>query len=341
MIKEVRTPKIFQTREARVQNQGKVLSQEASAAQPNESVTLTGRTESFKPLKSLSGRALLAQASSSALQAADAAGLPAAITRLFAPAEFLALNNGDYHDAQHPIGVATTVGEMARNSGRGEERAQFLEKVGFIHDADDRVMLDGDGSFHHKEGALPARVPVTLAFMELNRNELQNRLEMDDNQFNEAKVLVAASEHPLNDLVTKKQENHVAGYHGRSPQAILKETLEAVPAERRAELLEEAQLLRYADQMSEYGNGVDSSREAILGLSREIDLDAQILLDGNSNFLNGVGKDNELMKDFPLATINGLSQEMGIQPKIYGQEELYGMLSESHRQSIEDTKAGI
>ena len=337
MITEVRTPRIFQSHRSRRQSQGTVEEQST----PRESVALSGRTRAFEPLKSLSGRTLLAQASSSALQAADAAGLPAAVTRLFAPAEFLMLNSGDYHDAQHPIGVAQTVGTMARSSGRGEERAQFLEKVGLLHDADERILLDGQGSYNYKEGAAPARVPVTLAFMDLNKNEIQERFEWGDDDFKEAKALVAGSEHPLNDEVGAKQQNHVEGYHRQSPKAILKATLEELPAGRRAGLLEEVQILRYADQMSEYGDGPQASREAVLGLSNEIGVPAEVLMKGNSAFLNSVGKDNQAIKDLPLATIEELSRELEIEPKAFEPEELFGMLCDRHRRSIEETKLGI
>ncbi len=260
---------------------------------------------------------------------------------MFAPAEFLMLNSGDYHDAQHPIGVAQTVGTMARNSGRTESRAQFLEKVGLIHDADERILLDDQGAYNYKEGAAPARVPVTLAFMDLNEGALKERFQWNDNEFKEAKVLVAGSEHPLNDEVGAKQQNHVGGYHGKSPKAVLREALEQLPSDRRAEVMEEVQMLRYADQMSEYGGGVEASKEAVLGLSNEIGVPAEVLLKGNAAFLAGVGKDNEAIKDLPLATLDGLSQEFKVAPKVFEPEELFGLLSEGQRRSIEETRRGI
>lgn len=332
-----RPERIFQTPQGRKANQGQVQVDSG----PQETIQLEGRQGKFKPLTSLSGKTLLSQASESALRLAGSTSLPAQVTSNFAPAEFLMLNSGDYHGAQHPINVADTVTTLAKNSGRSEERAQFLGQVALIHDADERILMDGQGNYSYKEGAAPARVPVTLAWMDKNQGQLQERFEWGNQEFKEAKALIAGTEHPLNDTTGPKRHNNLPGLDGKSAAAVLKEQLQGLPKDRQSEVLEEVQLLRFADQSAEYLNGVDAARTSVIGLASEIGAPQDALLKGTPGFLSGLGRDNEAFGDLPVATSQNLVKEMDLQAKVYSPEELHGFLSDQQTHSLESVKSGL
>ncbi|MGE0493917.1 MAG: hypothetical protein AB7S38_32210 [Vulcanimicrobiota bacterium] len=332
-----RLQSVFQTRAARTEPTGKVETEQ----QPTERVTLKGRSGEFAPLRSLSGKSLLAMASQTALQAASVAGLPAAVTSAFAPAEFLMLNSGDYHNAQHPVNVGETVKTIAGNAGRSPERVDFLGQVSLIHDADERILMDGQGGYSYKEGAAPARVPVTLAWMDLNQDALQDRFGWNGGQFDEAKALIAGTEHPLNDRVGPNRTYNLPEFDGKSSQAVLAEQLAGLPEERRAAVLEEIQMLRFADQSAEYLNGNDQARQAVVGLSSEIGVPAEALLKGTPSFVGGLGQDNEAFGDLPIATSRNLAAEFKLQAHIYEPAELHGLLSQPQRAALDGVKLGL
>lgn len=331
-----RPERLFQVPAGRTKSSGQVATGDVRT---RETVTL-GDGREVQPLKSLSGETLLSLASQSALKAAAGTSLPASVTNAFAPAEFLMLNSGDYHGAQHPIKVGQTVKTLARNSGRTEQRAEFLNQVALVHDADERIMLNGNGNYSFKEGAAPARVPVTLAWMDVNQGGLQERFGWNKGEFQEAKALIAGTEHPLNDTVGPKTKNNLPDYDGKSAQNVLAEQLQAVPADRRTTITEEVQLLRFADQSAEYLQGEKSAKESVSGLSREIGVPEDALLAGTPSFVGGLGKDNEAFGDLPRKVLQTLTSDLDIEAPIYTSEQLHGFLSDSQNQALGRIRSG-
>lgn len=330
---------VFQNGAGRVANKGSV---ESAAPEPSEQVQLSGRSGTFTPLRSLSGKSLQGSASAAGLQAASAAGLPATVLSFFTPAEFLMLNSGDYHNAQHPINVANTVANLAENAGRSAERVDFLQQVALLHDADERILLDGEGNYSYAEGAKPARVPVTLAFIDLNAEALSERFGWSGEQMREAKALIAGTEHPLNDEVTAKRTNHLPQFDGKSAETVLREQLAALPEERRGAVVEDLQLLRFADQSANYAQGVEASRQTVAGLANEIGAPAEALMKGTPAFLGGLGQDSTFFKDFPQATTEKLIADLELKgTSQYSPEQLHSFFSPAEREALDTVKKGL
>ena len=337
----LRAETVFQSGAGRNTKMGTV--RRPIAAEPAEQVTLSGRQGGFAPLRSLNGKALQQMASSAGLQAAQSAGLPAAVLQYFTPAEFLLLNSGDYHDAQHPINVANTVANLAGNAGKSSERVEFLQQVALLHDADERILLDGQGKFAYAEGAKPARVPVTLAFMDLNAEALSQRFGWKGTDLAEARALIAGTEHPLNNEPNEKRQYGLPEFDGKTSEAVFREALQALPQDRREVVAEEYQLLRFADQSANYAKSVEDSRSTIRGLSNEIGVPADILLKGSPAFLAGLGQDSVAFKDLPQATTRKLIAELGLSGSthVYQPEELHGLFSAAESRAIEASKTGL
>lgn len=337
-----RPERIFQTAAGRNTNAGQIKT-EAQSSAPSEQVTLQGREGSFAPLRSLSGETLLGQASQSALDVASGANLPSMVTSKFAPAEFLMLNSGDYHGAEHPVKVANATETLAKNAGVSPERAEFLRDVSLLHDADERILMNGNGDYSYSEGGVKARVPVTLAFMDLNQEGLQERFDWSNSEFKEAKALIAGTEHPLNDKVNDSRSNNLPEYDGKSAAGVLRDQLQGLPKDKQAQVTEELQIMRFADQSAEYFSGVDSARESVQGLSNEINVPYDALLKDTPNFIGGLGKDNEAFDDLPAQTTKALIQDLGIESeaRVFSAEELHGFMSPAQASSLADVKANV
>lgn len=320
-----------------------------ASSTPEESVILEGREGKFAPLRSLSGKTLLAHASTSVLALAGSTSLPAAVTSKFAPAEFLALNQGEeeakgadvYHGVQHPINVAETVTTIAKNAGRSEERAQFLGDVALLHDADERILLDGQGGYSFADGPTKARVPVTLAWMDANKPQLQARFEWDSEQFTEAKALIAGSEHPLSDKLDASRDNNLPSFDGRSSRSIYQEQLGQLPKQRQSQVHEDMQLLRAGDQWAENLQAPEAVEKSVIGLAKEVNLPVDKLKQGKPAFIAGVGRDNESIGDLPQTTSRAVAADLGLdgEARVFSQEELHGFLSPGQHQRLEATRA--
>lgn len=291
-----------------------------------------------QPLASLSGYLFSSHSSQAGKEAASAAagGLPALVTNYFTSEEWLQLNPGEYHDPEHPVLVADTVKTLAKGAGRSPERVAFLQQVAILHDVDDRVTLDGNNNFEFKEGASPARVPFTLAFMDSNKAELQKRFDWNTEQFLEAKALIAGTEHPLNDQVGPKQEHNLPGYHGKSPKTILQEQIQALKPENQSRALEDIPLLRYADQSAEYQEGIPGAKETVQGLADEIKVPYSALIQTTSGFVGGLGQDNPALGDEPSVVLNQVSKELGLKTQQGSSQpaKLREFLSPEHQKSL-------
>ena len=335
--------RIFQSGAGRAKASGQTVSRQMPET-PSERVVLSGRSKTFSPLKSLSGHTLSSHASRLGQEAANAAGLPASVASYFTPTEFYMLNSGDYHDSQHPQNVAGTVAEMATNSGRSSERARFLSQVALLHDADERIVLDGNGNYSTLQGAKPARVPVTLAFMDINEEGLSERFGWTRDDFSEAKALIAATEHPLNENAPGSHRNYgLPAYDGKNSATVFEESLENVAPSRRAALLEDAQIMRFADQSANYLQGVEAARRTVSGLANEIGAPAEALQKGTPDFLEGLGKDSEKFQDRPQAVFQELRHSFQLEnsSQLYKSGALHRFLSDDQRAALASVKKSL
>ena len=177
--------------------------------------------------------------------------------------------------------------------------------------------------------------------MDLNQEGLQERFQWEGGDFREAKALIAGTEHPLNDSVGPKSQNNLESYDGKSSKELLKEQLQALPAERRAELVEDIQLLRFADQSAEYLHGKEAALESVRGLSREVKLPEDVLIGGTPNFVKQLGSDNEAFGDLPQKMLNSLKKELAIDAPVYTAEKLHGFLSDEQIGKLKSIKNGL
>lgn len=266
------------------------------AAQPMELFSITGETLTKKA--TFPSSAAATQSLKAAQQAAIQAtlGLPAVVLAHFSAEEWAQLNPGRYHDQSHPVHVANTVAEVATNLGRSPETAKFLQQVALLHDVDERIDLKTG----KQNPVSPARVPVTLEWMDRNQDALSQRMGWDAEKFTEAKTLIARTDFPFNNA----PKNLGTRYDGQTPVEVYKNLLEQVPPERRESLMQDGLLLRFADQTGNYTNGAETSRHYIQGLTEELQgvgvpTSFAEMAKGSPAFLATAGTD--LQEDFRIA----------------------------------------
>lgn len=184
-------------------------------------------------------------------------------SRYFSSEEFQALNSGTYHNFDHPIVVADAAGGFAGGMGWSPERKQFIQQVALLHDADDRSQV---GSDQVKTGS-PARAQVTLEWMDQQKEQLCERFDWKQEQFTEAKALIARTDFPFDD---KPRNAMGTKYDGQSPVQVYKELLGQLPKAKQAEVLQDGLALRFADQAGFYAGSLDMAVEAVQGLVSEL-----------------------------------------------------------------------
>lgn len=272
---------------------------ESPSAATGDLVSLSGQ-----PLESGGGARLAATAgaSGSSLASQAGGGLPALAMQYFTPTEWTRLNPGKYHDAHHPVHVAETVGEVAQNLGRTPERARFLQAVALLHDVDERINL----TTGEQNPTSPARVPVTLEWIDRNQAVLGERLGWGAADFAEARALIARTDFPFNE----QPKSLGTRYDGQTPVGLYEKLLAEVPAERRQQTLEDGMLLRFADQAGNYTVSREQSERYIDGLAQEmrgvgVPITTAELAKGSPDFLRAVGQDVE--HDWNIASHLGLS----------------------------------
>jgi hypothetical protein len=239
-----------------------------------------------------------AAAAENGLAAATGAGggLPALVLQYFTPGEWAQLNPGVYHDEYHPVHVANTVADVAHGLGRTPERAEFLQQVALLHDVDERINL----STGAQNKTSPARVPVTLEWMDRNQDAISGRMGWDGADFAEAKALIARTDFPFND----KAKNLGTRYDGQAPVELYEKLLQDVPVERRRQTMEDGLMLRFADQVGNYSVDKEQSSRYIAGLAEEmrgvgIQITNEQLAKGSPDFLRSVG--TEMQDDWNIA----------------------------------------
>ena len=174
--------------------------------------------------------------------------------QFFTPLELSTLNCGDYHDTYHSFYVAEAVFEMALQHGRCPKRATFLAQVALLHDADPR------------EPGSAADVRRTLAWMDRNRESLCSRLGWDHMEFGEAQALIARTDFPYGSAPKKSGDI----YDGLSPVEVYDLLLGRLPANSLQITMEDAQLLRFADQISNYAHDWSTASLCVDGLVNEL-----------------------------------------------------------------------
>ena len=174
--------------------------------------------------------------------------------QFFTPLELSTLNCGDYHDAYHSFYVAEAVFEMALQHGRCPRRAAFLAQVALLHDADPR------------EPGSAADVRRTLAWMDRNRESLCSRLGWDYTEFAEAQALIARTDFPYGSAPKKSEDI----YDGLSPVEVYDLLLGRLPNSSLQTTMEDAQFLRFADQISNYAHDWLTASLCVDGLVNEL-----------------------------------------------------------------------
>jgi hypothetical protein len=211
-------------------------------------------------------------------------------TGYFGFLEFRELNSGFYHDTVHALEVAELVREMALSFGRSPQRAEFLKQVALVHDADPRI-CQTTGSV--KTGT-PARVQVTIAWMESQREHLERRFGWEGFEFEEACALIARTDYPF-DRVPRAYGTY---FDGLSPVELFRQRMWKVPGELRGRCFTDALLLRFADQIAAYVGSFDRAQQSVRALCEELlntgaQVKAHEMLSATPRFLAEVGRDLE------------------------------------------------
>lgn len=241
--------------------------------------------------------------------------------------EFRALNCGDYHDVSHPVITARVVGEMARRDGRDPARVRFLQQVAFVHDADPRL----DPETGTIRPGTRARVPATLEWMDVNRDELLRRFGWSVRDFREAKALIARTEFPYDDQTRPSSYRDV--FQESTPVALYRDLLKEVPEEDRAATMRDAAILRFADQVSHRLGSFESAEQALAGLVQELNRE------GNLVTLEAFAKTvPKFLAEIAVADVRfdrEVARELKIDARLPGREELLNLLPGDLRENFQ------
>ncbi len=233
--------------------------------------------------------------------------------------EFRDLNCGSYHDPAHTLEVAALVVRMARAWGYPLERVRFLKNAALLHDADERV----DKESGQVCPGTPARVPVTLEWMEDHQSRLCRDLGWSDDQFLGALALIARTEFPF---------DHTPRFHGtrRDGQSAIEvhtNLIQRLPRSVQLQTLKDGLLLRFADQAAPYVDCFEIASRRVKELSEELECDPVKLWEGTPHFIDAMGTD--------LAADRKLAQELGFDPEdLPGRECFLDLLSPKSRRNM-------
>lgn len=237
-------------------------------------------------------------------------GEPAA-TGYFSQEEFEALNCGIYHDCDHALRVAELMREVAAGFRVGEERALFLGQVSLIHDADPS-----------RPRGTPARVPSTLVWLDEHRDSLGRKFGWTDALLLEARALVARTEYPF--CPERKSPDPVAAY---------RDCLVALAPDRRPQVMVEALMLRFVDQLSFYLGSFEEAAGSVCRLANEfhnagLPCGLGPLWAHTAEFLTRAGEDVEHDRELAESLqLSGLA--------LPGRAELLASLSRRRRRNLE------
>lgn len=206
-------------------------------------------------------------------------------------AEFRSLNCGLYHDCEHALEVAELTRELALALGSSRDRAEFLRQVAFLHDADPRI----DQDTGETRPGTPARVQVTLDWMEQERDRLLQQFGWYDEQFDEALALIARTDFPFDST----PRNYGTRFDGLSPLELYTKLLKRLPVDRQAGVLRDGLLLRFADQAAPYVGDFRRAAKSVHDLAQELtqqgcSVCVKKMLDQTSEFLADVGVDTAI-----------------------------------------------
>ena len=163
-------------------------------------------------------------------------------------------NPGSYHDSLHPMYVAEVVAALATSLEREPDCRGFLCQVALLHDADPRP------------AGTPASVFRTLEWMVTHKTSLLRTLQWTDAAFDVALVLIARTDFPFDN----KPRHLGTCFDGHSPYTLYRELMGRLPVELRAEVLENGQLLRFADQCANYCRDFETASLSVDDLSQEM-----------------------------------------------------------------------
>ena len=202
--------------------------------------------------------------------------------------EFRSLNCGLYHDCEHALEVAELTKELALALGSGEERAEFLRQVAFLHDADPRI----DQETGEARPGTPARVQVTLDWMEQERARLLIQFGWYEEQFDEALALIARTDFPFD----SEARTYGTRFDGLSPIEVYTRLLGRLSSDRQEKVLRDGLLLRFADQAAPYVGDFRRAAKSVHDLTQELNQNGcevcvEKMLERTPEFLEAVGED--------------------------------------------------
>lgn len=177
--------------------------------------------------------------------------------------EFQDLNCGHYHDTNHALEVADLTERVALALGHETARAKFLHQVALLHDADQRI----DPASGAVRPGTPARVQVTLDWMQNEQQRLQKQFGWSDLQFEQALALIARTDYPFDDKV----RNLGTRYDGMSPIEVYRSHLQRLPKFWQSQVLADALLLRFCDQAAPYVGSFEHAVCSLKGLVQEFE----------------------------------------------------------------------
>lgn len=180
----------------------------------------------------------------------------------FSLTEMRELNSGYYHDTVHALEVAELVKQLLLNLGRRPARAEFLRQIALIHDADPRLC----GRSGECRPGTPARVQVTLSWMEARREWLESRFGWEGLQFEEACALIARTDYPFDRMARTEGTR----FDGMSPVDVYRDFLWKLPRELRRNCFVDALVLRFADQTASYVGSYERACCSVMDLAREL-----------------------------------------------------------------------
>jgi hypothetical protein len=250
-------------------------------------------------------------------KSAPAPHIRSLVARLFGEKNFAGWNPGCYHDTRHAMYVAEVVAEMARSRRQQPEGRCFLAQVALLHDADPRP------------AGTAASVFRTLEWMWVHQETLQDCLGWTDQAFATALALIARTEYPFD--ITPRQQNTM--FDGHSPYTLYRDLLSQLPAERRDQVFEDAQMLRFADQCANYCRDFATASASVDGLSQELSQGGRAVsrwqLDTPA-FLDALASDT--MWDARL------HHQLRLQARLWSRSELLGLLTPAMRKNLELNK---
>lgn len=172
---------------------------------------------------------------------------------LFGQVAFNSWNCGSYHDTNHAMYVAEVLAGMQAKGHDDSEHGLFLTQVGLLHDVGPRYLGTGPSVFR------------TLDWMQEHKETLLGIMGWTERAFNAAQALIARTSTPFNTVARRADSI----YDGHSPYSLYLRLLSEVDPEDRAQVQEDAQLLRFADGCANFCRDFPTASQSLADWNKE------------------------------------------------------------------------